>query len=335
MAAKSNFYNRHIATGSGILIFSILFAAIIRFFYFLNFGISEAESHNSLVWGYFAPLFNNPFTSFVCSTASVAFLAFFASHTDTKHLLIRQKTYLPATFIILLFSSHPSFMAMTGELISSILIAAMLSTLFSLYNTPHKQHAAFRVSLTLALAGLFSTTTLFYLPLLWIGLGIMRLLNFRALMASAFGLFIVYFPFFSYFLLTDNIDVFITSFTDISSITSKLPILDYEIKEWVTMGLSAILLLITISDDYINRHKDKIRVRNYFNLLILFNAFALLGILFIHLNPSLHTFIAFITGAFILAHFFALAERKATFFLFYLSLLLFIAITIFPFFSIN
>lgn len=334
MAAKSKFYSKNIAHGIGILVFSILFAAIIRALYFLNFGISEVDAHNSLLWEYFAPLFENPYISFGCNTLIVTILAIFTSHIDTKHLLIRQKTFLPASFIILLFSSHPTFLTMSGEFISVVLMLMMLSALFSSYNIPQKQHAAFSISFSLAISGLFSTAALFYFPFLWLGLTIMRLFNFKALVASLFGIFIAYFPFFSYFLLTDNIDTFSTPFVNMSTLSYSLPILNYEIKEWIILALSTLLLIIAVSDDYINRHKDKIRVRAYFNLLILLCIFALTAFMFINANPLLHLFIAFIAGAFILSHFFALVEGKAATILFYISLILFMAITISPFFSI-
>lgn len=336
MAARPRFYSRHIASGSGILFFSIFFAAIIRTLYFMNFGVNQASSEDSLLWRYLTPLFENPYISFVCNTILVGVLAFLASLIDTKHLLIRQKTYLPASFIILLFSIHPSFIGMSGEFISAFMAIAMLSMLFSSYNTYKKQHATFEISFVLAIAGLFSTAFLFYLPVLWISLAIMRSFNFRASLASLLGIFIVYFPVCSYFLLTDSLNVFMAPIDRIYTLTlNPLPLLNYEIKEWIILGFSLLLLLITIIDNYLNRHKDKIRVRNYFNLLMLLSIVALISFVLISINPTLHLFIGLIAGAFILSHFFALVESKAGSILFYIFLLSYIVISFSPFFSFS
>lgn len=337
MAAKSKFYSKHIAHGSGILVFSILFAAIIRVLYFLNFGIIQASSDNSsTLWEYFAPLFSNAYISVACSTAIVGLLAFLTSHIDAKHVLIRQKTHLPSSFVILLFSSHPSFLAMSGEFVSAILAIIILFALFSSYGTSKKQHAAFRISFILAISSLFTTASLLYLPLLWAGLGIMRLFNTKAFIASVIAVYITYFPIFSYLLFVDKLDTFFNPFIDLFTLDYKtLPIFNYKAEEWIALGLSILLLLITVSDDFINRHKDKIKVRNYFNLLLLLCTFALISFLFININPQLHLFVAFISGAFILAHFFALVEGKAAIVLFYISLLLFILACFSPFLSFS
>lgn len=333
MAVLPKFYNKYIATGNGILIFAILFAATIRILYFFNLGIADVSSTPSYLWEPIMSLFSNPYISFASSTVTVGIMAFFAAHINTKHLLIRQKTLLPSAFIILLFSCHPLFIGMSAEYISTLLALIVMSMFFSSYNTEKKQHAAFKVSSVLALSSLFTLTSLIYIFILWGALILMRSFNFKAFIASLVGFFIIYFPVFSFFLLTDNLDGFIQPFINITlSGLNNLPVLSYDLTQWVILSFSLILLLVIISNDYINRHKDKIKVRAYLNLLLYTVLFAIIAFLFLNINPLLHLFIILIFGSFLLSHFFALVEGKMVVILFYISIAFYLTICFLPFY---
>lgn len=333
MAATPRFYRKYIATGSGFLIFSIFYAIIIRIFYSFYFETSSIVNGENFLWNPIANWFSHSYVSLISSTIVVGILAFLAAHINNKELLIRQKTLLPSALLILLFSSHPSFINMSGEYISILITMIILLMLFSAYNREKNQGIAFQTSFMLALSSLFSFSDIIYLPMLWVGLAIMRSFNLKALMASFLGIFIVYFPIFSWFLLTDKIQNLLTPITNIfTTQISNVPIVSYDLREWVVLGCCILLLLIIISDDYINRHKDKIKVRNCFNLLFILAIYAFIAFLFLNINSQLHLFSLFIVGAFILSHFFALVERKSGSILFYFVLLLYFSISLSPFF---
>lgn len=336
MAASPKFYNKYIATGNGILIFAIFFAAAIRILYFINLGIVDVSSTTSYLWEPIANLFSDPYISFACSTVTIGLMAFFAAHINTQHLLIRQKTLLPSAFIILLFSCHPLFIGMSAEYISSVLALVTMSMLFSSYNTDKKQHAAFKISCVLALSSLFTLTALIYVPVLWITLMLIRSFNFKAFIASLVGFFIIYFPVFSFFLLTDNLEGFIQPFSNITlSGLNNLPILSYDFVQCIILGFSLVLLLVIISNDYINRHKDKIKVRAYLNLLLYTILFAIIALLLLNINPLFHLFIILTFGSFLLSHFFALADGKTVVVLFYISTAFYFTVCILPFYLIR
>lgn len=326
MAAIPRFYRKYIATGNGFLIFSIFYAVVIRIFYFLNFDTSSSSFGNgeNYLWDPIASWFSISYISLISSSAIVGILAFLAAYINNKHLLIREKTLLPSALIILLFSSHPSFIYMSGEYISALIVMIILSMLFSAYNNERKQDIAFQASFMLAFSSLFSISAIVYLPALWIGMAILRSFNFKVFLASLLGVFIICFPLFSWFLLTDQIVSLLAPITNTfqTKITS-IPAFSYSIKEWIILGNCLLLLLITISDYYINRHKDKIKVRNYFNLLFILSIYTFIVLLFLNINTPLHLFTIFISGTFILSHLFALVEKRAGQVLFYFILLIY------------
>lgn len=332
MAAIPRFYRKYIATGNGFLIFSIFYAVVIRTYYFLTFIPHPANNGEGYLSLQIDRLLSNGHISLLSSTLVVGLLAFLAALINNKYLLIRQKTLLPSAFIILLFSSHPDFINMSGEYISAVLGLIMTSMLFLAYNSEKKQHVAFQISFMLALSSLFSFSSIVYLPILWAGLAMMRSFNFKVFIASLLGIFIVYFPIFSWYLLTNQVQELLLPITDtISGRIKEIPVISYTHKEWIIIGCSLLLLLVTISDNYINRHKDKIKVRNYFNLLFILTLYAFIAFLLLNINTYLHLFSIFITGTFILSHFFALVEKKAGVILFYLVLLIYFAISLTPF----
>lgn len=336
MAAAPRFYRKYIATGNGFLFFAILYAILIRCFYFLNFGAPVTSNGENYLWDPIADWFNNGYISLACSSIIVAIIALLAAHINNKYLLIRQKTLLPSAFIILLFSSQPSFICMSGEFISALITVFILSMLFASYNIERKQDIAFQASFMLALSSLFSISAIIYLPILWVGMAVMRSFNFRAFLASILGIFIIYFPAFSWFLLTDQLQDFLNPFTNtFTSNFSTIPILSYNINEWVILACGLLLLLITISDYYINRHKDKIRVRNYFNLLFTLVVYTFIIFLFLNINSYLHLFAIFAAGSFMLSHFFALVETRSGSIFFYFVLLIYLAVSLSPFFLVE
>lgn len=335
MAGVPRSYKKNIAEGSGILIFSILFAFFIRAIYLFSFNNIEVESSGGYLWEPISFLFANPYISSLASSIMTAGLAFLAAHINTIHLLIRRKSLLPPAFIVLLFSCHPIFIVMSAEYISALLLLVIINMLFSAYHSEDKQKEAFKVSFILALASMFIPVSIVYYPMLLIALGIMRCFNFKAFIASLLGVFIVYFPAFSYYLLTENMEGFLAPFKsiDLESL-GNFSFFSYSIVQWILLGFSILLMITIISDDYINRHKDKIRVRAYLSSLLISTIFSMLAFVFINITPLIHVYVTMTTAALLFAHFFALAEIKATVILFYIALGFYLIVCFLPFLSI-
>lgn len=335
MTAIPKSYKKNVIEGNGILIFAILFAVLIRIVYFLNFETIETGSTNGYLWGALSPFFNNRITSAICSGILTTGLAITSAHINTTHVLIRRKTILPPAIVILLFSSHPVFLYMSSEYISTLLCLLITSILFASYNNETKQITAFKTSFILTLSSFFTPAILIYFPFLWIALTMMRCMNFKAFLASLLGFFILYIPAFSFYFFIDDLNTFLNPFVSISlQQLAHIPSMYLNIAHWIILGFSAILLGIIITDNYINRHKDKIKTRVYLRLLSIVVVFAILVYLFLNINPILNIFFALSAGSLLLSHFFALAEKKITVILFYISVVIYIAICFSPFLSL-
>ena len=336
MAGIPRFYKKNIAEGGGILIFSILFAVAIRIIYFFSFDSIEIASSTGYLWEPISFLFSDIYISLIASSILTAALALSAAHINTKHLLIRHKSLLPSSVIILLFSCHPSFITMSAEYIGALLSLTIINMLFAAYHSEQRQNASFKTSFILAFACLFTPVSLIYFPILWIALATMRCLSVKSFMTSFVGIFIVFFPAFSFYLLTDKLNILLHPFTSIDLVgISYFSFLSYNIFQWITLGFAIMMLVIIIIDGYLNRHKDKIRVRAYINMLQIVAVFCLLAFIFLNIGTSTHLYTILIIGSLLVAHFFALAEKKITVLLFYLSLIFYTIVCFSPFLSVK
>ncbi|NDV97281.1 hypothetical protein D0T84_20595 [Dysgonomonas sp. 521] len=321
MAAVPRFYKNQIAEGRGILIFSIIFSILLRILFATSFDESAVDMDVSggYLWQLLSAFSGNSLYSLIGSSVIVGSMAMSVVHINTDSALIRRRTLLPPAIIILLFSCHPSLIWISPAYIGVLFMLLVVSLLFSSYNDSERSLPAFKITFILSLGSLFTPVLLVYIPLMWLGLIIMRCFDVKSLLTSIFGFFIIYFPVFSFYLFTDNLNEFQAPFLSGSNVHQliELPFLNYNAITWTFLGIVAFLLGIIITDNYINRHKDKIRIRACLSLLTFVTLVSLLLSVFLNVAPIVNLYISLGVGSLLLAHFFALPETKGTVILFY------------------
>lgn len=329
MVPKS--YKKHIAEGKGVLILSFILAFALRISYFVLCDYKPEPSLDGYLWTPIAAFFQHQFYSLLASSIVVLGIAFFATNINNTYTFIRKKTLLVPALSVLLFSCHPSFNQMSASYISVLIVLFTISILFGAYSRADKQQSAMRASFVLAFGSLYVPSLLLYLPILWVSLYLVRSFNFKAFLASLFGVALVYIPAVSYFILTDNLTTFCepfvaTSYLDLNS----FPFMRFDFIDWFILGVSALCLLITFISNYTTSYKDKIRIRAYLQMLSLVLLCALLFYLFLNICPQVHLYVALLVAAFLLSHLFALTESRVFAVLFYVLLLMYLIISILP-----
>ncbi len=320
MAAIPRFYKSHIAEGKGFLIISIIFAVCMRIAFVVSSNAMPSNMEGGYLWQLLDFFSGNPLYSLAVSSIIISAMAVLTAHINTDFVLIRRRTLLPPAIIILLFSCHPSLVWISPAYIGALCMLFSVSILFASYNHSEKSVAAFKITFILSLGSLFTPVLLLFVPLTWIALVIMRCFGFRSLLASFLGVFIVYFPTFSFYLFTDNLNEFLSPFLHYSSSQQLVmfPFLRFDIAIWASLIFIILFLSIIIGDNFLNRHKDKIKIRAYLSLLIFFTVLSLLFSIFINITPQVSLYIFMGVGSFLLSHFFALGETKGTVVLFYI-----------------
>ena len=321
-------YKKNVAEGLGFVIFSIIFGIIMRGVYFFsipNPAIYTDGLPGGYLWNLVSPLFSNPIISLLGSTVCVVLIIIILAHINTKYVLIRRKTSLHIAFCILLFSCHPGMIFMNANYISAIFVLAAISRMFGSYSTNRKSKSALEVSFIIALGSMFNLGLILFFPVFWIGLALMRSFGFRAFFASLFSIFCVYLPAYTYFLFTNQVELFLSPFELVNANTlSQLPILGFEYPDWAIVGFTFFLIVTILVYNYMINYKDKIRVRALVSSLNLIVVFSFIVLLFVNINIGNALYILLAVGTLLLTHFFALAEERWIAYLFYLSIIIYL-----------
>jgi len=328
-------YKRHIAEGKSFFIFSIVFAVAIRLAYFFYFDFTPVTYPDGYLFSPLFSLIDNALLSLLLSGVFTVGMAFLAGYLNTEYVFIRRRTALLPAFILLFFSSSPGFIYFSPEYVGAISFLYVILLLFASYNTETKQNASFKVSFILAFGSFFVPVLLLYIPVIWVALAIMRSFNFKAFFTSLLGIFTLYFSAFAFCLFADKLDIFIEPFTSVGLETFiNFPFINFNVIQWIGLSILILLFILIVSDNYVNRHKDKIRNRAYLAVLDFITIIAILFFIFLNINPLMNLFIVLISGSFLTAHFYALAERKISVYLFYFTFLFYILICFSPFLSL-
>jgi len=336
MAAVPRFYKNHIAEGKGILIFSIVLALLMRIIFVFTTDTTFVDTEGGYLWQLLSEFSSNLLYSFIGSSVIVGAMALSVAHINTDFVLIRRRTLMPPAVIIFLFSCHPSFLWISPAYMGVLFLLLIVSILFSAYNDSIKAVAAFKIAFILSLGSLFAPVLLLYIPLSWLALIIMRCFNFKSLLASLFGAFVIYFPVFSFYLFTDNLAEFLAPFVVGLNIRNLIsfPFFDISTISLIFFVFILILLSIITADNYINRHKDKIRIRAYLSLLTFLTILSFVFFLFLNIMPKVNLYISIGIGSLLVSHFFALVETKGTVILFYVCVFFYILFSTFSFLAI-
>lgn len=322
-------YKRNIAEGRNILIFSILFAVVIRVvYYFLSDSslLSDNTGNVDYLWTPVSFIFADRLVSYISGFACLIVIALYSDYINNRYVLIRRKTSLAAGMPFLMFSSSPLFFTISGEYVNLLFVLFGISALFRVYEEPRKQMGALSLGLSLAIGSLFSPLSLLLFPVFWIGLSIVNGLSFKTFLASLLGLILIYVPVFSYFFFTDNINGFVEPFVHIGGANIHyLYIFELDYVQGVIYALATILLAVIAVNSYTTQYKDKIRIRTFISFLVFISVLSFLAYSFLNLGSCLYLFVGLCSSSFLMAHFFALAEEKWICLLFYLLLIIIIA----------
>lgn len=323
-----NTIQKKISSGKGVLFFAIITAIVIRVLFFTHGNYYKYDfSAAGHLWRTIDPLLNNQLTSMSVNAILVVFITVLISFMNARFMLIREKTTLPAAFLILLLSSHPFFLITSPHLIASIFLIGATFHLFSSYNSANKPIICSNIIIEVILGSLFVTEAIFYCIVFIIGFFLMRNLNFKVILASFTTIILIYIPVATYYFITEDTDAFYKPFMPFSlDNLAKLPLLEFQARNWIVLGVVAFILILFYIHNYINSYKDKIQIRSYINFLKTLIGFALIFYITLNVEAWMNIYVTIIAGSILLAHYYTLTKGKVILIQFILSLLIYLTI---------
>jgi len=302
-------YTKNIAESRDVAILSTLIVILLRAVAFFT-STDVPDYDGGPLWVLIEPFFANRYISFFGSLIATFGIAFYITYLNGKYALIRGRTYLPFAFTLFLLSFSEIMAFMAPEYIGVILILYSIDQLFDAYQQPLASRQAFKISFSIALASLFVPGVLIYIPVFWIGFSYMRSNGFKIFLASLMGIVMVLWIAMSVSFLLDKTDAVYASILVVWDSLKDVSILQLDIDDILILVLGTITFVIIVFDNYINGYKDKIRIRSNYSFLNLIAFSSILIYLFLTLHMQICLITALAVSGLVLAHFFALADKK-------------------------
>ncbi|MDR1809898.1 MAG: hypothetical protein LBR34_05795 [Prevotella sp.] len=304
-------YRKYIAESRSLVYVSTFLVILLRGGFLLTADYRIEDANDIALALRFPFLFENPYALFLCSTALTVLIALQLAYLNDKYALIRGKTSLPYVFALLLLSVFPDSVYCISPYVGIIVVLSATHVLFVSYHQARAARQAFYIGFLLGAAGLVFHGLLFYLILFWLGFSMMRSFGFKAFLASLFALGMVCWLKLSYMAYMQGTDCLPEKFAYGWSDFDDWGFLAVEkVKSAALAAIYAFAVLVVLADSFVNKFNDKMQVRtnlSFLNRLLLFS----LALYLFHIQyKSINLIIALVISGFILAHFFALANRR-------------------------
>jgi len=329
------YYKRYIVENKNLVLITIIIALIFRGCVYL---IHTDPLTYSYTPGY---LWSTAIDNFLVEHRNIsaliailftAIIAFYSGYLNNKHKLIRSRTYLVYVFCILFFSSHPVYIYMSPQYVSTLLLIISTDILLGSFQRTDSSGKAYSIGFLIASASLFTPSALIYIPVFWIGFRVMRCFKIKAIVTSLLGIISVYWIIFFYYLWQQDLNSFLEPLEQLYPIFSNY-IKDISIASIIILAFCLILLMIAMVSYFNNSYKDKIQTRANLYFFYMIALFSLLSFLFINNTPTLYLYIFAFSCSLLFSHFFSLILEKWKVTFFYLSITLYLIISIYFLFS--
>jgi len=224
------------------------------------------------------------------------------------HFLLDDRSFMPATFFLLISATFPSTQHINPILISSLFL--ILSILVLIRGEEHRADpiALFNSTLLIAAGSLFYLKIIWFIPFLWITALIIRPVKWRGyaipiLVILMMGVFNICY----YWVFKDDLSLFVDLLSNNLDMSGSFP--GFRTSEWILLGYLFVLILIS-SLYLLNRIQvKKIIIRKIYQILFLLFIYSLVFYLFVSGHTTQVLSIIAIPVAYLLANFF---HRKKT-----------------------
>lgn len=257
-------------------VIAIVIVILMRYLMFNQLGVIEYKSTNAnYIWDVIAPLFTDPWTSFILSSVCVFIIAIILSQLNVKYGLIRGRSNLPLVIPLILFSLHPISLSISPDLLATIFILWAMVPLTDSYQNSRPQKYSFQASVLISIAGVFQIYALMFIPLWWIGQRMMNGLTAKSFFSTLLGAFLVYIFVFSLFVFGDNIGGFLLPFYCYDNIDFG-SYWFFTVPQWGFIVLLLVLIISHIVIDFKHFFRDKVLSQKFITFSVVLIIFSII-----------------------------------------------------------
>lgn len=244
--------------------------------------------------------------------------------------LIRENSSLPFLFFVLM---SLQFITPTTELGTGIAMLFSIGSyffLFSSYGLNYSQRLLFNNALLISIASLFDLQLIFLLPLFAPALFLMRIVNFKNLLAILFGLIAPYVIVIPLAIRGNKAELWLEHFHQLFQFDWISPESLYSATAYNQL-FTLLVVTSTLIGGLLTFQQDKVKSRSCYQFLIVVFYYAEFIRLSHYRDAEMFGWIANFAGALLLAHYFTLQRGKAQSILFTLILIGYLILASYPF----
>ncbi len=251
---------------------------------------------------------SNLLLSRIISFIVMLFTGFYLLHINSKHIVIKQRTYLLSFFYILLTSSLISLQQLNPAVFAAFFLVFAIDHILSIYHKEVVLDNLFRAGFYIAIASLFYAPTIFFIVAGLLSIVSIRSFNAREWFALFFGLITPWFFYFFYHYFVNN---------DLMAVMNILKSnLFTEVNHYDTIFhyifYSYCLLLFVITGFYLVKtiSTEKISVRKFHGAFFWFNLVSVIVFVLVPTVSNEILYLSFIPIVFQYTHYFTTSKGK-------------------------
>jgi hypothetical protein len=204
---------------------------------------------------------------FIISFAIVLTQGFLLIGFNKKHILISNRTFLPAFFYIFITGSIVLTHTFSPVLLGGFFIFYAIDFLFRTYRIDYALNEIYMSGFLIAIASFFWAPFVYFLILLFISLIIMRTFIIREWIIALLGFLTpLFFMFVIYYVFIPEQDSLNLFYFVISELTVPENIIRLEIPYYLFFGFLFLLIIVTSIKIIGNYQSKKIKTRKYFEI---------------------------------------------------------------------
>lgn len=208
-------------------------------------------------------LAGSPIASDVTALIFVILLSFLVLKLNVQYSFIRSRSFLPPSLFVLLISGIPDLRAMHPVYPAALFLILAIDRIFSTYDKESIHSNAFDSGVLLAVGSLFYFNLVFFFPVLWFGLIIVRPnVNWREYILTTLGFILPWGAAMAYYLITGTTEELV------QTVKSNFVSHQFFLKDNLPMQIySGFLILLTLLGSFFlltQYDGKKISSRRYF-----------------------------------------------------------------------
>jgi len=234
-----------------IMMIAIIFIAVWAPIFF-----SKSIIHNNVSYNNPMPLFglldylteSKIWISNIVAAAICATLAILITHLNTTHLFITERTFVPALIFILFTALMPQYQALNPALPASLFMIFAIKRILESYRKQGVAYNFFDAGMLIGTGSLFYANLIWFGVLIFIGIVLLRSINFEEIAVSILGLIIPYIIMFGlYYLLDYDLnEVFLLIYDNLFSEAASFNFSKLTIVAFIFISVISVISLVQI-----------------------------------------------------------------------------------------